>query len=106
MLAAQDALNVQQGFPRDKNNLAPRLRLAWDINGDQQDSDSRRRWTLLRSPAAGHRLQLRHRRRRATAAGNPDPAGSPAPTALLNAAQVFQGTVVVCNFAGRNVPGV
>src|SRR5882724_5492439 len=30
---AQDALNVQQGFPRDKNNWAPRMGLAWDVNG-------------------------------------------------------------------------
>ena len=30
VLAAQDALGVQQGFPRDKNNWAPRLAVAWD----------------------------------------------------------------------------
>ncbi len=29
-LAAQDALGVQQGIPRDKNNSAPRFALAWD----------------------------------------------------------------------------
>ncbi|HEV2705042.1 MAG TPA: TonB-dependent receptor [Pyrinomonadaceae bacterium] len=32
--AAQDFFNVQQGFPRDKNNIAPRVGLAWDINND------------------------------------------------------------------------
>ena len=32
------------------------------------------------------------------------PQGGPGPTALLNATQVFQGTVVVCNFPGA-VPG-
>ena len=31
---AQDALNVTQGFPRDTNNLAPRLGVAWDVMGD------------------------------------------------------------------------
>ena len=31
VLAAQDAMNVQQGFPRDKNNWAPRAGFAWDI---------------------------------------------------------------------------
>ncbi|HKZ01546.1 MAG TPA: carboxypeptidase-like regulatory domain-containing protein, partial [Pyrinomonadaceae bacterium] len=34
ILAAQDALNVQQGFPRDKNNYAPRIAMAWDVRGD------------------------------------------------------------------------
>ena len=32
--ALQDGLNVQQGFPRDTNNIAPRFGLAWDIKGD------------------------------------------------------------------------
>src|SRR6185295_18025102 len=30
ILAAQNVLNVQQGFPRDKNNWAPRIAVAWD----------------------------------------------------------------------------
>ncbi|MCA1591071.1 MAG: TonB-dependent receptor [Acidobacteria bacterium] len=34
VLAAQDAFNVQQGFPRDKNNIAPRIGMAWDLNND------------------------------------------------------------------------
>src|SRR5262252_3488226 len=36
MLAAQDAVGVQQGFPRDKNNFAPRVGIAWDVKGDQK----------------------------------------------------------------------
>ncbi|MGI9104883.1 MAG: TonB-dependent receptor domain-containing protein, partial [Pyrinomonadaceae bacterium] len=32
--AVQDFFNVQQGFPRDKNNIAPRAGFAWDITGD------------------------------------------------------------------------
>jgi outer membrane receptor protein involved in Fe transport len=28
--AAQDALNITQGIPRDKNNVAPRVGLSWD----------------------------------------------------------------------------
>jgi hypothetical protein len=32
--AAQDFFNVQQGFPRDKNNYAPRVGMAWDLKGD------------------------------------------------------------------------
>jgi hypothetical protein len=34
ILAAQDALGVQQGFPRDTDNVAPRFGFAWDIFGD------------------------------------------------------------------------
>src|SRR5207253_1019653 len=33
LLAAQDSLRVQQGFPRDKNNFAPRVGFAWDVHG-------------------------------------------------------------------------
>jgi hypothetical protein len=32
--AAQDALNITQGIPRDNNNVAPRIGLAWDPKGD------------------------------------------------------------------------
>ncbi|HUE80890.1 MAG TPA: TonB-dependent receptor [Pyrinomonadaceae bacterium] len=91
-LAAQDALNVQQGFPRDKNNWAPRIGVAWDINNNAK--------TVLR---AAYGLFYDHPL--LAVAFNSDIAdavqqqqgilvpGSPAPTALLNAVQVFQGTV-------------
>ena len=32
--AAQDALNITQGIPSDKNNIAPRIGLAWDPKGN------------------------------------------------------------------------
>lgn len=92
ILAAQNALGVQQGFPRDKNNFAPRFALAWDpqnngktviraaygifydhpllavgFNSDIADAAQQQQATLLQ--------------------------GSPSPVALLNAVQVFQGTV-------------
>jgi hypothetical protein len=104
VLAAQDAMNIRQGFPRDKNNWAPRVALAWDVNNDAK--------TVVRAAFGifyDHPLQA--------IAFNSDIAdavqqqqgilipGSPTPTALLNAVQVFQGTVVVCNFPGA-VPGV
>lgn len=32
--SAQDALGITQGIPRDNNNVAPRVGLAWDPKGD------------------------------------------------------------------------
>jgi hypothetical protein len=91
---AQDALNVQQGFPRDKNNWAPRMGLAWDVmgngkmvirgavglfydhpllavafNSDIGDGSQQQQSTLL-------------------------PIGGPSPTGLFNAFQVFHGTAI------------
>jgi hypothetical protein len=92
VLAAQDAMGVQQGFPRDKNNWAPRLAVAWDPMSNGK--------TVIRAAFGifyDHPLLA--------IAFNSDIAdavqqqqgiltpGSPSPTALLNAVQVFQGTV-------------
>lgn len=94
ILAAQDAVNVQQGIPRDTNNWAPRLGFAWDIGNDGVN--------VIRGAAGifyDHPLLA--------VAFNSDiadasqqqqsvlTAGSPDPRSLLNAAQVFQGTVCV-----------
>ena len=100
MLAAQDAMNVQQGFPRDKNNFAPRLGFAWDVRGDQK--------TVIRGAIGmfyDHPLlAIAFNSDIADAAqqqqGILTPQGGPAPTALLNATQVFQGTV--CTAASVN----
>jgi hypothetical protein len=104
--AAQDAMGVQQGFPRDKNNFAPRVGFAWDLKGDSK--------TVIRAAAGmfyDHPLLA--------IAFNSDIAdaaqqqqgilipGNPAPNQLLNAVQVFQGTV--CPRTGGNpvcAPGV
>ena len=91
--AAQDAMNIQQGFPRDKNNFAPRLGFAWDVRGDQK--------TVIRGAIGmfyDHPLlAIAFNSDIADAAqqqqGILTPQGGPAPTALLNATQVFQGTV-------------
>jgi hypothetical protein len=111
MLAAQDAMGVQQGFPRDKNNYAPRVGIAWDIKGDSK--------TVIRAAAGifyDHPLlAIAFNSDIADAAqqqqGILTPVGGPAPTATLNATQVFQGTV--CTAAtinplcppGFNTPG-
>lgn len=105
MLAAQNAVNVQQGVPRDKNNFAPRLGIAWDVTGNAK--------TVIRAAAGmfyDHPLlAIAFNSDIADAAqqqqGILTPQGGPAPTALLNATQVFQGTVIVCNFPGA-IPGV
>lgn len=104
--AAQDAVRVQQGIPRDKNNWAPRFGLAWDMKGDGK--------TIFRASAG-----LYYDHPLLAVAFNSDiadasqqqqsvlTAGSPSPTALLNASQVFQGTVCVPGTCGSTVtPGV
>jgi hypothetical protein len=92
LLAAQNAVGVQQGFPRDKNNWAPRVALAWDPQNNGK--------TVIR---AAYGLFYDHPL--LAVAFNSDIAdaaqqqqttllfNNPAPTTLLNAAQVFQGTV-------------
>ena len=91
---AQDALNITQGFPRDKNNIAPRLGFAWDIGGDGK--------TIVRGAIGrffDHPL-LAVSFNSNIADGSQQqqstllPLGSPAPTQLLNALQVFQGTAI------------
>jgi hypothetical protein len=105
MLAAQDAINVQQGFPRDKNNYAPRVGIAWDIKGDAKTVIRAAMGIFYDHPllAIGFNSDIADAAQQQQ--GILTPQGGPAPTALLNATQVFQGTVIVCNFAGA-VPGV
>ena len=91
---AQDAVGVQQGFPRDTNNFAPRVGFAWDVNG--------RGKTVIRG-AYG----LFYDHPLLAVAFNSDIAdgsqqqqytnvlpGSPSPLAALNIIQIFQGTVM------------
>ena len=107
LLALQDGLNVQQGFPRDKNNFAPRFGLAWDVGGNGK--------TVVR---AAYGIFYDHPL--LAVAFNSDIADgsqqqqytnvlpiSPAPNATLNLLNIFQGTV--CTAATTNPlcpPGV
>ncbi len=97
---AQDAVGVQQGFPRDKNNFAPRFGLAWDVTNDGK--------TVIR---AAYGIFYDHPL--LAVAFNSDIAdaaqqqqytnvlpGNPAPNQLLNLLQIFQGTV--CSAASSN----
>ena len=100
LLTAQNAVGVQQGFPRDTNNWAPRAGFAWDIKGDGK--------TVIRGA-----FGLFYDHPLLAVAFNSDIAdasqqqqyfnvlpGSPAPNQLLNPLQVFQGTV--CSPASGN----
>ena len=97
---AQDALNITQGIPRDSNNIAPRLGVAWDVAGDGK--------TIIRAAAGifydhpllavsfNSNIADGSQQQQATLL----PIGGPSPTGLLNAFQVFHGTV--CGVSGSS----
>jgi hypothetical protein len=112
VLAAQDAMGVQQGFPRDKNNWAPRLAIAWDPWGDGKTSIRAAFGIFYDHPllAISFNSDIADAVQQQQGILTP---GSPLQTSLLNAVQVFQGTVCppggpvtpVCP-AGVVTPGV
>jgi hypothetical protein len=117
ILAAQDVLNVQQGFPRDTNNFAPRFGFAFDMFGNGK--------TVLRGSIGlyyDHPLlavafnsdiaDAAQQQQAVLTAGSPAFLNTDGSRVLLNAAQVFQGTVCsaatvnpLCP-AGFSTPGV
>jgi hypothetical protein len=104
LLAAQDAVGVQQGFPRDKNNWAPRFALAWDPSNNGKTVIRAAYGIFYDHPllavAFNSDIADAAQQQQATLTFN-----NPAPTTFLNAAQIFQGTVIICNFPGAR-PGV
>jgi hypothetical protein len=92
--AAQDAMGVQQGFPRDKNNWAPRLAIAWDPWNDGKTSVRAAFGLFYDHPllAIAFNSDIADAVQQQQGILTP---GSPSQTALLNAVQVFQGTVCV-----------
>ncbi len=111
ILAAQDAVGVQQGIPRDTNNFAPRFGFAYDLTGNGKTVvrgaiglfyDHPLLAVAFNSDIADESQQ----QQAVLTAGSPLPRdltpGSPTfgqPT-LLNAALVFHGTV--CGAQGSN----
>ncbi len=91
---AQDALNITQGFPRDKNNWAPRVGFAWDLTGDSKTVVRGAIGMFYDHPllAVGFNSDIADgsQQQQSTLL----PVGGPSPTALFNAFQVFHGTVV------------
>jgi len=112
VLAAQDALGVQQGFPRDKNNWAPRLAVAWDPKNNGKNVIRGAFGLFYDHPllAIAFNSDIGDAVQQQQGILTP---GSPTQTALLNAVQVFQGTVcppggpvsAICP-AGVVTPGV
>lgn len=112
ILAAQDALNVQQGFPRDNNNWAPRLAIAWDVRNNAKTVVRAAYGVFYDHPllAIAFNSDIADAVQQQQGILTP---GSPLQTSLLNAVQVFQGTVCppggpvtpICP-AGTVTPGV
>jgi len=90
--AVQDSFNVQQGFPRDKNNIAPRAGFAYDITGNGKTVVRGAYGIFYDHPLLGiaFNSDIADNVQQQQFVATP---GSPAPTAILNAGQIFQGTV-------------
>jgi hypothetical protein len=83
-------MGVQQGFPRDKNNWAPRLAIAWDPWKDGKTSIRAGFGLFYDHPllAIAFNSDIADAVQQQQGILTP---GSPSQTALLNAVQVFQG---------------
>src|SRR5262249_1741259 len=112
ILAAQNAVNGQQGFPRDTNNIAPRVAFAWAPWNNNRTVVRGAYGIFYDHPllAIGFNSDIADASQQQQLVAV---SGSPAQTSLLNATQIFQGTVCVpggpvtpiCP-AGVSTPGV
>src|SRR6187549_2501376 len=93
ILSPQEKLNITQGFPRDDNNIAPRMGFAWDVTGDGRTVIRGAIGRFFDHPLLAVSFNSNigdgSQQQQATLL----PIGGPAPTGLLNAFQVFHGTV-------------
>ncbi len=91
--AAERFLNVMQGIPRDRNNIAPRIAIAYDPKGNGKTVIRAAYGLFYDNPLlfiAGNSVF-------ANGVASPQliaPGGSPLPSNSLNAAQIFQGTLL------------
>src|SRR5262249_46211808 len=92
--AAQDVMNVQQGFPRDTNNIAPRLAIAWDPWNDGKTVIRGASGMFYDHPllAVAFKSDVADSVQQQQFVATP---GNPTPTTLLSSWQIFQGTVCV-----------
>lgn len=111
--AAQDAVNARQGIPHDTNNFAPRLAISWDPWNNNKTVFRAAYGLFYDHPllAVGFNSDIADAAQQQQLVAI---SGSPAQTSLLNATQIFQGTVCVpghaitpiCPTAGTVTPGV
>ena len=101
---AQSVLNIQQGIPRDEDNIAPRFGFAWDIAGNGKTVVRGAFGRYFDHPllAVSFNSNIGDGSQQQQSTLIPI---SPSPLALFNAFQVFQGTIINCNFPGA-APGV
>jgi hypothetical protein len=91
--AAERFLNIIQGIPRDKNNVGPRVAVAWDPQNNGKTVIRAAYGIFFDHPL----LALAFNSDIADSSQSPQfiaIAGSPLPNMPLNAVQIFQGTVI------------